>query len=499
MQIASFQSMMSLRAFAVLTLSLLLPVILAIVVFPTPMYDTRELIAWGREFPLSTPDHPPIMAWVGGLVDRLFGTSAAAMVLAGQMLTGLGLWYFYLTLCLVSTRESAVFFTFLYGTSLYIVFGPLSFALNADLLQVTSWPAIAYYFLTASRSGGISRWMALGFWSAVAFMTKYNALVLFIGLGAAAAIVPAYRSAYRSYGLYVAALIGLALIAPHVNAVFSHRGALEYGVDHFDFRAPLSDKLRSLLEWGAGLIVCAVPAIFTIAFGIWTGAFRIAVDEPTEAYDTRSVLLAANIVMQALILGLIFVFGLGYKFRFSPPYVMMALLGLAPWIRWRADGMRWMDRLVVPFAGGLNLLIGVTLAVVYTFFASHSAMQEPTRAGAAAILADWRQRYACGPGYFFGIRQPVYGIGIEAGRNVTTIAIGDLAGAAWFDADRWRREGAVVIDTPEEARDWMAAYRPNPSSTKEYSVTLPLLRTHSSKQFTYSYHFIAPQACPPGS
>jgi 4-amino-4-deoxy-L-arabinose transferase-like glycosyltransferase len=499
MQIASFQTAMSSRALAVMALSLLLPVILAIAVFPTPMYDTRELIAWGREFPLSTPDHPPMMAWVGGLVDRLFGTSAAVMILAGQILMGLGLWYFYLTLRIVSTRETAVFLTFLYGTSAYTVLAPLTYALNADVLQLMSWPAIVYYFLTASRDGGFSRWMALGFWSAVAFLTKYNALVLIIGLSVAAVIVPAYRSAYRSYGLYAAVAIGLVLMVPHAIAVLSHRGALEYGIDHFNFGAPLLEKMLSLLQWARGAIASLIPAIFTVAFGIWTGAFRIAANERTEGSDTRRFLLVANIVMQVIVLSLIFVLGLGYKFRFSPPYVMMAVLALAPWIEWRTDGRNWMDRLVVPFAGWFNVVVAAALATAYTFFVSHSPMQEPTRAGAAAILADWHQKYTCGPGYFYGIRQPVYGIGIEAGRNVTTIAVGDLAGAAWFDADRWRREGAVIIDTPDEARNWMATYRPNPSSTEEYSLTLPLLRTHSSNRFTYRYHFIAPQACPPVS
>jgi hypothetical protein len=30
--------------------ALLLPVLLAVIVFPTPLYDTRELIAWGGSF-----------------------------------------------------------------------------------------------------------------------------------------------------------------------------------------------------------------------------------------------------------------------------------------------------------------------------------------------------------------------------------------------------------------------------------------------------------------
>jgi predicted small integral membrane protein len=46
---------------AILAAAIVLPVVLAAIVFPTPLYDTRELVAWGRHFPLITPVHPPMM------------------------------------------------------------------------------------------------------------------------------------------------------------------------------------------------------------------------------------------------------------------------------------------------------------------------------------------------------------------------------------------------------------------------------------------------------
>ena len=85
-----------------------------------------------------------MMVWIGGIVDRLFGTSAAVMILTGQLLIAVGLVYFYRTLRLATTRDNALLFTFLYGTSSYTIFAPLSFALNADILQLTSWPAVEW-------------------------------------------------------------------------------------------------------------------------------------------------------------------------------------------------------------------------------------------------------------------------------------------------------------------------------------------------------------------
>lgn len=224
------------RALGVLGLALLLPVLLAIVVFPTAMYDTRELIAWGREFPIVTPFHPPMMVWIGGIVDRFTGTSAAVMILTGQVLIAIGLIYFYRTLRLATTRDNALLFTLLYGTTSYIIFAPLSFALNADILQLTSWPAVLFQFLRAAQSDRMRHWIGFGFWSAAAVLTKYNAVVLFLGMASSIVLLPAFRTILKRPGFYVAVATGTVLILPHVIAVLRHSTAFEYGLDHFDLQ-----------------------------------------------------------------------------------------------------------------------------------------------------------------------------------------------------------------------------------------------------------------------
>ena len=474
---------------------MLIPVGLAVVVFPTAMYDTRELIAWGREFPLTTPYHPPLMAWVGGIVDRLAGTSAVAAIAAGQLLMALGIYYVWRVLRIVSSPTSAVFFTFLYATSTYIVFGPLSRALNADVLQLTSWPAILFYFFSAHRTNKLTQFMALGFWSAIAFLTKYNALVLLAGLGVSMAVIPAYRAMFREWRLYAGVVIGLALIAPHVVAAFNHVGPIEYGVATLNSHSSLLMRLDYLANWIVGAFIGVFPGLLAVVFGWYTGVLRFDGGKDDVNRDARLALLVTTIAINVVVLGLILAAGLAFRFRYSPPYSMVAVLAVAPWVTWRADAGTWINGVVARSIGVFNLAIALVLIVVYTFFASHSGMQEPTKAAAAAILADWRSRYSCGPGYFFGVRQNVYGVGIEAGRDVTTLSGSDIAGASWFDPERWHRDGAVIIDTPEEARNWQSTYQSGPSATAEASLALPLRRTFLNKQYVYSYHFIAPHGC----
>lgn len=481
-------------ALAVLGLALLLPVLLAIVVFPTVMYDTRELIAWGREFPIVTPFHPPMMVWIGGIVDGLFGTSAAVMILTGQLLIAIGLVYFYRTLRLATTRDNALLFTFLYGTSSYTIFAPLSFALNADILQLTSWPAVVFHFLRAVQSDRMRDWIAFGFWSAVALLTKYNAVVLFFGMASSILLLPDCRRVLKRPGFYAAIATGVALILPHVVAVLRHSAAFEYGLDHFDFQNPLSQRLAGVVELLAGYLTFAIPGYVFVAIGLWKGFLKIHAPESDLFPASRFLLFTAVSAHLALVV-LVMVTGLNFLARFAAPYIMLTFLAAAPRMEWSQYCKSWVERSVVPSIAGLYLVAGIAVAVVFTAFASHSAMQEPTAEAARLILKDWDNRYTCGPAYFIGGRQATYGVGIEAGRNVTALAYREIAGAAWYDDDKLRKGGAVVIDTDPEFKERMAKFLPGKTYSAESSVTIPLRRTWTGKQFIFPYRFIAPQGC----
>ncbi|MES2600175.1 MAG: glycosyltransferase family 39 protein [Pseudomonadota bacterium] len=482
------------RALGVLALALLLPVLLALLVFPTAMFDTRELIAWGREFPIVTPFHPPMMVWIGGIVDRLFGTSAAVMILTGQLLIAIGLIYFYRTLRLATTRDNALLFTFLYGTSSYTIFAPLSFALNADILQLTSWPAVVFHFLRAVQSDRMRDWIAFGFWSAVAVLTKYNAVVLFFGTASSILLLPTCRQVLKRPGFYAAIATGVVLILPHAVAVLRHRAAFEYGLDHFDFQNPLSQRLAGVAELVAGYLTFAIPGYAIVAIGIWKRYLAIGLPQERGATASQFLLFTAISTHVVLII-LVMVTGLNFLARFAAPYIILTFLALAPLVEWGERTKRWFDGRVAPLVGALYLIAGIAVAIIFTGFASHSAMQEPTAEAARLILKDWHNRYTCGPAYFIGGRQGVYGVGIEAGRNVTALAYREIAGATWYDDNKLRAGGAVVMDTDPEFRERMAKFLPGKTYSNESSVTLPLRRTWTRKQFTFRYRFIAPQGC----
>ncbi|MGO4716403.1 glycosyltransferase family 39 protein [Bradyrhizobium sp. 2TAF24] len=482
------------RAFAVQVFALALPAVLALLVFPTPLYDTRELMAWGRHLSWVTPLHPPMMVWIGGAVDWLFGPSSAAAILIGQILLAVGLVYLYAILALVTAPGNAALFTFLFGTSLYTTFAPLSFALNADILQLTPWPAIVFHYLRAARTDRRGHWLAFGFWSGIAVLTKYNAAVLFLGIGTATLAVAPFRAVLRRPGFYLASAVGLVMVAPHALGVLDHHSSVEWGLAHFE-RAGVAQTLSRLYEYLLGYLICFLPGAVIVVAGLLKRVLAWAPLAAPPARDDVRFLVVMNLTMQAILLGLVLIAGLDYLFRFDAPYAMMAVPALAPLVRWADRTARWFEREVTATIAGLYFAAAVIITVVYTFFASHSGLQEPIAAAAKAIRDDWTSRYRCGPAYIIGGRQGVYGVGIAMPRSVSVIDYHAITGAPWFDPAAVRAGGAVVIDDGPMTPGLLATFLPGLVTTEAKQVTLPLRRTHKAKTITYSYRFAAPQDC----
>ncbi|ABE38901.1 conserved hypothetical protein [Rhodopseudomonas palustris BisB5] len=485
----------SIGLMALVVAVLVLPVGLAALVFPTPLYDTRELVAWGRHFPLLTPVHPPVMVWVGGAVDWLFGPSGTAIVFVNQICLAVGLGYLYATLRLLVDRAMAAYILALAATSFYVVFGPLSWALNADILQLTSWPAVLYHFLRGRSTDRWLHWILLGVWTAIAALTKYNAAVLFIGMAAGVLVLPAFRACLRRPGLYVAALVGALLFLPHVIAALRYGTTIAYGERHFTGFGSIEDTARRLGLLVAGYLPLLLPGAIVLAIAVARRMVVWRVPRLAQISDDLKFVVIVNVTMFVVLLVLIAVFGLEYIARYGAPFAELAVLALAPLFTWNEARRDLAVRQTVQSLGALYAVLAVGVSVIYLFFASHSGLQEPTAQAARIMLADWNSKYTCGPGYFLGDRQTVYGIGIAAGPDGDSMTINFIPKARWFDATKLEANGAVLVYTlPQVPADFAAAF-PDLKMSDEKRISVPVLRTHTGKTKEYFYRLVAPKAC----
>jgi hypothetical protein len=206
-------------------------------------------------------------------------------------------------------------------------------------------------------------------------------------------------------------------------------------------------------------------------------------------------IVIVNLVMVAVLLGLIIGLGLEYIARYGAPFALLAVPALAPLLSWNEPRRAECERQTAATLAGLYAVLAVAVSIVYLSFASHSGLQEPTADAARRILDDWKAKYSCGPGYFLGDRQTVYGIGIAAGPEGDSLTIGFIPAARWFDQRKLDAQGAVLVYTlPQVPAQFQAAY-PGRAMSEEKSISVPVLRTHNGKTKDYFYRFVAPGDC----
>jgi 4-amino-4-deoxy-L-arabinose transferase-like glycosyltransferase len=478
--------------------AMLAPAVLALIVFPTAMIDTREVYAWGRFFPLATHKHPPMMALIGGVIELVVTPNAFWAVFVCQRLNAVGVFYLYATLRMIVAREPAMLFAFLYATSSYFLTAPLSYALNADILQVPIWLAVVYHFVKAAKTNHIGHWLALAAWVAAAVLTKYSAGILFVAGFIASLIVPGFQRVWRNPRFYLAIVVALVLLSPHLIALSGDNRAIGWAITRSTTRdADLATRLVGILPFIGGALLFMAPGWIIIAVGFLNGncTLRSRPDADEQIQSIRRFLIAVALLVLATNFALAIGVGTLLKHRYGAPMFGLFWLAAAAVIDVNPSTLPVVGKRVAAIIAAYTAAVFVATAVIYGVFTSHGYMQEPIDQAAMIVRDAWGQKYSCGPGYFFGDRPTAHGFAVAGDRHAIGIPTEDIPVASWFDPDLLAREGAIVISWKPISASDVAKSLPGVSLEDEQTFSLPLLRTFSGATITYYYSFIPPTSC----
>ena len=459
-------------------------------ILPAPSSDTRELLSWGLNPGLTSPKQPPMMMWLGALVMRLAWPTTFWCVALNQALNAVGLLYVYRILRLWTPREPAALWTLLLAGSVAFVAAPVAFALNADVVQFPFWAALLFHALRAFATRGWRHWIALALAFALAFYAKYTVGLFVAALAVATLVVPAYRRVWRDARLYGAALMGAALIAPHL-IVLPRSGAFGHATGTVLLDAGLGYRLRNLRELALGFVVYLAPAWLWLAAGAARGeVFRVQAPEDAARF-VRATAAASVAGLAVLVVGL----GFKYPSRYDAPFLFLIWVAGASGLRFdtaRLAGARfWLTQATLGFAA-FGLVGGV---VVYGIATHHSRQQEPLLQAAARLQAEWSARYACGPAYVMGDFWSAYGLGVSMIPPRPGVHLIEVAGDPGYDPTKREAQGALVI-----YRDRLDAHEihdvfPGLDLSGTERLTLPFARALDGATMTYEYVFVAPKGC----
>lgn len=476
----------SLQMKALLAIVFLFPIVLAVVVLPSPGSDLREHINLGLAYRFTAFAAPPLQTWLAGAVALTGARDAWLYVAVAQVLNFIGLAYLVLIARRCIGEDTPVPLTIMFCGSIYFSFFSLTMALNADQIQVPLWAGIVFHGMMALRDDRWRDWILCGALLGVTVLAKYTVLVLLAALALALLLIPEYRKVFRNPKLYVAGLVSLPVIALHAVPEWYEGHAVDYAGAQFRSWASLWARIgylweliRSYALYG-GLIMAGLAGL------AWRRQVAIK-PAPTDPAQ-RLILLTVAIYLAAIVM-LIFGFGFAYATRHTYPLLGLTLLALLIVIRITPAGTRMFANFLLAVWGGV--IIG---SMVYALVARHGVLQEPGPAAADALRQAWDRRFSCGPAYLIGNDRSVRLIAINYGKPVIGLAFDDTARPDWMDQGRMVRLGAIVVAGPEYAvRPELASWFKG--RTLE-TLTLSYRRTRRASMHDYVYYFIAPEACP---
>jgi 4-amino-4-deoxy-L-arabinose transferase-like glycosyltransferase len=176
--------------------------------------DLVEMYAWGRHPSLGYYKHPPLGAIVSALWFSVFPARDWAFQLLAMVNAAVGLCATALIARRYLTGDKRLTVLLLLLLTPFYQFHGARFGANQTLLS--TWPIAVYAFLRAFEGRQPVWAAAAGVGAALAMLGKYYSVFLIVGLAAAALVHPGRSAYFRSSSPWISALVGLALLAPHL-------------------------------------------------------------------------------------------------------------------------------------------------------------------------------------------------------------------------------------------------------------------------------------------
>ena len=143
--------------------------------------DVIEALAWGQDFDLGYNKHPPLSAWIPGLLFKIFGNKDWIYYLLSQVFIVISFIFLWKLSSFFLNKKSQILLSILAieGIAFYTFDTP---QFNVNICQIPLWIGTVYFFFKSIKDNKINDWIFLGVFSALGFLTKYIFAYLLISL-----------------------------------------------------------------------------------------------------------------------------------------------------------------------------------------------------------------------------------------------------------------------------------------------------------------------------
>lgn len=176
--------------------------------------DAAEAYAWGQSFLGGYGRHPPMTGWIAGVWYSVFPAADWASYTLSRVMTFVTLASLYFIARRVAGPRRALFVVLM--MMLYPLFHTKGERFNNYQLLLALLPLLVLVFLNAYEKRNVLWGVLLGLAAAACTLTIYSGLIGVAAMGLAALIHPNRMRFLRSPAPWVAAVVYLVALTPHV-------------------------------------------------------------------------------------------------------------------------------------------------------------------------------------------------------------------------------------------------------------------------------------------
>jgi hypothetical protein len=422
----------------------LLPILLS----PNLQLDLAEALALGKEWQIGYWKHPPLPWWAADLIYRITGTVSSVYVLGPLAVAVCMLGVYFLARDIVGPVQALIPVFALEGIH-YYNFSAVKFA--HDQMQLPIWAWCGFLLYRALVRGHAFYWIGAGAMVALAFWTKYSAIVFGLSLGLFLLIEPTARRAWRTPGPYLMALSFAVVIAPHLMWLLDNLG--NSPLDYAEMRARRADHWHQFvtfpLRWIGGQFFFVLPALILLGLAYGLRA-KIAPADGTLAFARRYVTMLAFgpfllVTLASILGGRLPVLLWGYPlWSFLP-------LAVVIWFGPVTEATR-LKAFAAGFAAiflAMPTLYWAVPTVEPLFRERRTAIQFPGRMAADILTQTWREKTGLPLVYVTGDEHAANSIAVYSSDHPHVIVHGYLqepsSRSPWATPADVKRRGVLVV------------------------------------------------------